>query len=190
VKRVLHERAFLTILPDMEDQHQEQPQSQVNDDPSTLLPKVSLGASKKVKVIIAAILLVFVFSGIHFATRDSAKTDPTVSQPQGDGVITVVPSDASAPSIVPEIVKDKDGKEYLTGELIVAFRASVPVEEAKKMVAAQGGVVKQHFTQFPVFLVGISEPGSEGVNRAILKFQTLQAVERAEPNFLTQAPTP
>lgn len=175
----------------MEDQNQERTVVQNNgDDPSSLLPNMTFVVSKKMKIVIAVFLLVGTLTGVHFAMKDPVDAPQAPSETQGNGVITVIPQSTSTPAVIPEIVKDKDGKEYLTGELIVAFRASVPVEEAKAMVVAQGGVVKQHFTQFPVFLVGITDPGSEGVNRAILRFQTLQAVERAEPNYLTQAPTP
>ncbi len=162
------------------------------EDPSTLLPEMpKLSMSPKVGIAIGIVALLVVLAGVHFSMRPSPMVAETTTETTpGSGVVTITPPQEGAPALVPEIVKDKDGKEYLTGELIVAFRASVPVEEAKKMVTATGATVKQHFTQFPVFLVGISEPGAEGVNKAILRFETMSEVERAEPNYLTGAVTP
>ncbi len=171
-------------------ENEQSPQQMNSEDPSTLLPAIpKIALSRGVLVGGGLVILFVILAALHFSMKQkNAPTEITTETPNG-GLVTITPP-AGTPTAVPEIVKDKDGKEYLTGELIVAFRASVPVEEAKKLVVSAGGTIKQHFTQFPVFLVGINETGSEGVNRAILKFRTMQEVERAEPNYLTGAPTP
>jgi len=161
------------------------------DDPASLLPRMpKMNISTRSKMIVGGVALILILAGVHFSLKPSNQPTETITETPSGNLVTITPPADGTPAFVPEIVKDKDGKEYLTGELIVAFRASVPVEEAKKMVVTAGGVVKQHFTQFPVFLVGIDEKGAEGVNKAILRFQTMSEVERAEPNYLTGGVTP
>ena len=167
----------------------EQPQQQVNpEDPSTLLPimpKISL--SRGVLIGGGIIVLFVILTALHFSMKPkNAPMEVTTETPNG-GLVTITPP-AGTPVAVPEIVKDKDGKEYLTGEIIVGFHASVSVEDAKKAIVDAGGTVKQHFTEYPGFLVGVPEGGSEGVNKAILRFKTIPGVTSAEPNYLIQAP--
>ncbi len=162
------------------------------DDSSMLLSRMSrIIGSKKRKIAIGTVALVLILIGVYVSLKPPNQPTSTDTEAPVESRVVVVTSPADGtPAFLPEIVTDKDGKEYLTGEIIVAFRASVPVEEAKKMVIANEGTIKQHLTQSPVFLVGISEKGAEGVNRAILRFQTITEVERVEPNYLTGGVTP
>jgi hypothetical protein len=175
----------------MDEQIDNQGASKNPNDPTSLLPRMpKMHLSRRGKIVVGVIALVLILSGVHFSLKPSNEPTETIAETPSGGLVTITPPADGTPAVVPEIVKDKDGKEYLTGELIVVFRASIPVDEAKKMVATAGGTVKQHFTEFPVFLVGINEKGAEGVNRAILRFQTMPEVERAEPNYLTGGVTP
>ncbi len=167
----------------------QQPNTSSSEDPSILLPTIpKLSLSRWVSLTLAAVGVVVLLAILHYSMRSpTPSTTETVRETPSGSIVTVT-QPTSTPGVVPEIVKDKDGKEYITGEVIVVFRSTVPVEEAKQMVASAGGTIKQHFTQFPIFLVGISDPGSEGVSRAIIKFQTLSGVDRVEPNYLSGLP--
>ena len=144
--------------------------------------------SKKKIYVIACVVLVIILAAVHLMMKEKAAATETSRETPNGTVVTSIPVTSSTTVIVPpEIVKDKSGKEYLTGEIIVVFKQNVSVDTAQALVVSHGGEVKQHFTNIPVFLVGIKGKGADGVATAIRTFSALPEVDHAEPNFITGA---
>lgn len=151
---------------------------------SRLCTKCKIFAVLGVVLFLAALVITIYF------TRGTSESVEIIKETPNGNVAVLTPPQGEAPFVTPEIVKDNNGREYVTGEIMVEFHSDVTQEQAQKIILDAGATVKQHFTNMPLFLVGISSPGADGVSKAVFQFQTMKEVKNVGPNYITQAPTP
>jgi hypothetical protein len=144
----------------------------------------------KIFAVVGVVLLLASLSILHFMTRTPSGSVEIVRETPNGNVVILTPPTSETPQVTPEIVKDSNGREYVTGEIMVEFNTDVTQDQAQKIITDAGATVKQHFVNMPLFLVGISMPGVDGVNKAVSQFRMMREVKNVGPNYLTEVPTP
>jgi len=86
------------------------------------------------------------------------------------------------------IVSDPDGKLFVSNQVIVGFKAGVPLEEVVELFASIKAKDLQHFTDTPLFLLEVPDKG-EGKEaiKIVAKLKEDTRVEYVGLNYLTEA---
>lgn len=135
-------------------------------------------------VFVAAGFLVLV-AAVMYALRDR----PDANTGAGIDVCASIEMGTATPRYASKIIQDPEtGREFVSNNVIVGFKAGVAIADICQLILEQHGRVMQRFTNVPLFLVEVPDEGDgEVARRTVKRFLQSDIVDDAVLNFLDSA---
>lgn len=144
--------------------------------------------NKSKPIIIVVLVCIALALALHFFF-DVFSSKPT---PAANPIVTA----GQVPPIDPQsigkiVVEPGTGKQFMSNQIILGFKAGVSVEEIQKTIDIVDGKMLQRFTSVPLFLVQVPDEGdgSKAI-AAVEKLKKNPNLDDVGLNYLTVAKTP
>jgi hypothetical protein len=139
-------------------------------------------SGRNIKYMIRGVGLLALVAGAFFVLKHKQASDAQLAH-VGDAIPPALQID---PHSVSKVVADKEGKEYISNQIIIEFVPEINEGEAQNVISGIGGTLLERFTKVPLCLVRIPDYGDGvGAQNALRTLSGNSKVKKASLNYLS-----